>query len=306
VVDTVSWRILLDDLKVAYEACVRGVDAQLPIRTSSYRAWAEGLAAHAPTVIEQELAYWMSELDQPGVDLPCDNRRGKNQVKQTATARLELSREHTEQLLKQAPAVYRTQINDLLLAALSRVLCRWSGESSVLIQLEGHGREDLFEDIDLSRSLGWFTSMFPVRLSPGADIDIGGAILGTQAQLAAVPNKGIGYGVLRHLAGAQVGGQLAVLPQARVTFNYLGQFDQSFDEQALLVPAAESAGDNYSLLANLGNWLEIVGQVYEGQLTLRCIYSTQRYRAQTMETLMHDYQRELQALIEHCMARVGR
>ncbi|KAA0984731.1 amino acid adenylation domain-containing protein [Pseudomonas sp. ANT_J12] len=303
VVDTVSWRILLDDLKVAYEACVMGLEPQLPIRTSSYRAFAEALQAQAPVIAEQELGYWLEQLDQPGVDLPCDNLRGKNQVRQQAQARLKLSREHTEQLLKQAPAVYRTQINDLLLTALSRALCRWSEQSSALILLEGHGREDLFERIDLSRSLGWFTSMFPVRLNPSEDI--GASIINVQAQLAAVPRKGIGYGVLRHLAGSQLATQLAGLPQARVTFNYLGQFDQSFDEQALLVPALEETGDNYSLKANLGNWLEIVGQVYDGQLALRCIYSTQRYRAQTMDGFMQGYQHELEALIEHCMARVN-
>jgi len=304
VVDTVSWRILLDDLKVAYEACVQGLEPKLPIRTSSYRSFAEALQAQAPVIAEQELAYWREQLDQPGVDLPCDNLRGKNLVRQQAQARLKLSREHTEQLLKQAPAVYGTQINDLLLSALSRALCRWSQQPSALILLEGHGREDLFESIDLSRSLGWFTSMFPVRLRPDSD-DIGQSIVNVQAQLAAVPQKGIGYGVLRHLAGAEVARQLAELPQARVTFNYLGQFDQSFDEQALLVPALEETGDNYSLKANLGNWLEIVGQVYDGQLALRCIYSSQRYRAGTMDALMDDFQRELEALVEHCMARVG-
>ncbi|PAU57235.1 non-ribosomal peptide synthase/polyketide synthase [Pseudomonas sp. PICF141] len=304
VVDTVSWRILLDDLKVAYEACVMGIEPQLPIRTSSYRAFAEALQAQAPVIAEQELAYWLEQLDQPGIDLPCDNRRGKNQVRHQAQARLKLSRELTEQLLKQAPAVYRTQINDLLLSALSRALCRWSEQQSALILLEGHGREDLFENIDLSRSLGWFTSMFPVRLTPD-NTDIGASIVNVRAQLAAIPQKGIGYGVLRHLAGPQRARQLADLPQARVTFNYLGQFDQSFDEQALLVPALEESGDNYSLQANLGNWLEVVGQVYDGQLALRCIYSSQRYRASTVERLMQDYQRELEALIEHCMARVG-
>ncbi|MBP5968581.1 non-ribosomal peptide synthase/polyketide synthase [Pseudomonas iridis] len=304
VVDTVSWRILLDDLKVAYEACVIGIEPQLPIRTSSYRAFAEALQAQAPIIAEQELGYWLEQLDQPGIDLPCDNRRGKNQVRHQAQARFKLSREHTGQLLKQAPAVYRTQINDLLLSALSRALCRWSEQPSALILLEGHGREDLFENIDLSRSLGWFTSMFPVRLTPDS-ADIGASIINVQAQLAAIPQKGIGYGVLRHLAGPQLARQLADLPQARVTFNYLGQFDQSFDEQALLVPALEETGDNYSLQANLGNWLEVVGQVYDGQLALRCIYSTQRYRASTMESFMQDYQRELEALIEHCMARVG-
>ncbi|MEB0047001.1 MULTISPECIES: non-ribosomal peptide synthase/polyketide synthase [unclassified Pseudomonas] len=304
VVDTVSWRILLDDLKVAYEACAMGLEPQLPIRTSSYRAFAEALQTQAPVIAEQELGYWLQQLDQPSVDLLCDNPRGKNQVRQQAQARLKLSREHTDQLLKQAPAVYRTQINDLLLTALSRALCRWSEQSSALILLEGHGREDLFDSIDLSRSLGWFTSMFPVRLNPDRE-DIGTSILNVQSQLAAVPQKGIGYGVLRHLAGTSLGRQLADLPQARVTFNYLGQFDQSFDEQALLVPALEDSGDNYSLKANLGNWLEIVGQVYDGQLALRCIYSTQRYRAQTMEGFMQGYQQELEALIEHCMARIS-
>ncbi len=216
-------------------------------------------------------------------------------MRQQAQARLKLSREHTEQLLKRAPAVYGTQINDLLLSALSRALCRWSQQPSALILLEGHGREDLFESIDLSRSLGWFTSMFPVRLRPDGD-DIGQSIIDVQAQLAGVPQKGIGYGVLRHLAGPDISAQLAALPQARVTFNYLGQFDQSFDEQALLVPALEETGDNYSLKANLGNWLEIVGQVYDGQLALRCIYSSQRYRAGTMDALMSDYQRELESV----------
>src|SRR5690606_37179215 len=138
-----------------------------------------------------------------------------------------------------------------------------------------------------SRSLGWFTSMFPVRLRPDSD-DIGQSIIDVQTQLAGVPQKGIGYGVLRHLAGPEISSQLAALPQARVTFNYLGQFDQSFDEQALLVPALEETGDNYSLKANLGNWMEIVGQVYDGQLALRCIYSSQRYRAGTMDALMSD------------------
>ena len=302
VVDTVSWRILLDDLKVAYQACLLGEEPKLPIRTSSYQSWAQGLKAQAPTIVEQELDYWLTELDQPSTDLPCDNRRGKNQVGLQSVARLELSVRHTEQLLKQAPAVYGTQINDLLLSALSRVLCRWTGQSSVLIQLEGHGREDLLEQLDLSRTMGWFTSMFPVRLTPGVDEGFDTTIVAVRDQLAAVPQKGIGYGVLRHLAGAQLGEQLAALPQARVTFNYLGQFDQSFDENALLVPAPESVGDCYSLQTPLGNWLEIVGQVYDGRLALRCIYSTQRYRTATMETLMARYQGELEALIEHCVA----
>ncbi|WP_426134160.1 non-ribosomal peptide synthase/polyketide synthase [Pseudomonas sp. PWP3-1b2] len=305
VIDTVSWRLLLQDLQTAYEAYDKGQVPSLPIRTSSYRAWAEGLQAYAADFPAAERAWWLEQIDRPGRELPCDNVRGKNQVQHQAVALLGLSQAHTQQLLKQVPAVYQTQINDVLLAALSRVLCRWSGDESVLVQLEGHGREDLVKDIDLSRSVGWFTSMFPVRLSPGVGSTFGSSVKAVQQQMAAVPNKGLGYGVLRHLSGGCVAETLSRAPQARVTFNYLGQFDQSFDDKAMLVPAAESYGSCYSPHAALGNWLEVVGQVYDGRLSMRCIYSTRRYRAHTVEQLMREYQAELEALIEHCVAQAA-
>ncbi|OIN52091.1 non-ribosomal peptide synthase/polyketide synthase [Pseudomonas costantinii] len=305
VIDTVSWRLLLQDLQTAYEAYDKGQVPNLPIRTSSYRAWAEGLQAYAENFPAQEQAWWLEQIDQPGLELPCDNPRGKNQVQHQSVALLNLSPTHTQQLLKQVPAVYQTQINDVLLAALSRVLCRWSGQSSVMVQLEGHGREDLVKDIDLSRSLGWFTSMFPVRLTPGLDSAFGTSVKAVQRQMAAVPNKGLGYGILRHMSGGTIADTLSQAPQARITFNYLGQFDQSFDDKAMLVPAAESYGSCYSPQAALGNWLEVVGQVYDGRLSMRCIFSTRRYRAQTVEQLMREYQAELEALIEHCVAQAA-
>ncbi|QXH37688.1 amino acid adenylation domain-containing protein [Pseudomonas muyukensis] len=305
VIDTVSWRILLQDLQQAYQASSQGQPIALPIRTSSYQAWATRLAGEAPRLQAQQLAYWLAQLQPDAQPFPCDNPRGKNLVGHHAVERLELDAARTTQLLTQVPAAYRTQINDVLLTALSRALCRWSGQSAALVQLEGHGREDLFEQLDLSRSLGWFTSMYPVRLVPGEADDIGASLLGTQQQLAQVPDKGLGYGVLRYLGAADVRRRLAEQAQARVTFNYLGQFDQSFDDSALLVPAEESVGACYSLTAPLGNWLEIVGQVYDGRLALRCVFSTRRYRRETIRRLMDDYQRELETIIAHCLERLG-
>ncbi|MEC4878444.1 non-ribosomal peptide synthase/polyketide synthase [Pseudomonas sp. NC26] len=303
VVDAVSWRVLLEDLRTAYEACCQGLEPVLPMRSSSYRAWVERLAQDAGRIASEETDWWLGQLDRPGRDLPCDNPRGRNEVSQQAVARVVLSAAHTTRLLKEAPAAYGTQINDLLLTALGRVLCRWSEQESVLVQLEGHGREDLFEALDLSRTLGWFTSMFPVRLQPEADM--GGSIRAIQGQLQAIPNKGIGYGVLRYLGEPALGERLARLPQARITFNYLGQFDQSFDDQAMLVPAAEDTGDCYSPAARLANWLEIIGQVYDGCLALRCVYSTRRYRPETVQALMDDYRAELELLIDHCLEHLG-
>jgi non-ribosomal peptide synthase protein (TIGR01720 family) len=301
VVDTVSWRVLLEDLQMAYEACSQGRVPQWPIRTSSYRSWVERLAEEAPAIAEREASWWLAQLGQPGGEVPCDNPRGRQLVSEMASCRQALPTELTRQLLKEAPAAFRTQINDLLLTALSRALCQWSGQPSVLVQLEGHGREDLFEALDLSRSVGWFTSIFPVRLTPTTDVH--GSILATQQQLAQVPQKGIGYGVLRYLGEPSLRKRLAALPQARVTFNYMGQFDQSFDDQALLLPAPESSGDCTSPHGKLANWLEIVGHVYDGRLTLRCDYSRRRYRPQTVEALMHSLREQLEAIVGHCLAQ---
>ncbi|WP_263262541.1 non-ribosomal peptide synthetase [Pseudomonas sp. RIT-PI-S] len=297
-VDAVSWRVLLEDLRMAYEARCAGSMAQLADTGSAYRAWAEQLAADAPARVERELEYWLRTLGDAPAGFPCDNPRGRDQVRHLAYATLGLDAGATERLLKQAPKAYGAQINDLLLAALARVLCRWTGEASTLVQLEGHGREDVFDGLELSRTSGWFTTLYPVRLAPGAGASLRASVTVVREQLATVPDKGVGYGVLRYLAGRPVAERLAALPQARVTFNYLGQFDQAFDEQALLVPANESHGEAYGPQAPLGNWLEIVGQVYDGRLTFRCLYSTRRYRAATVEALVQALEAELQALVE--------
>ena len=141
-----------------------------------------------------------------------------------------------------------------------RAVCRWSGQGSTLIQLEGHGREDLFDDIDLTRTVGWFTSLFPVNLMPSSDL--GASIKTIKEQLRAVPDKGLGYGALRYLGPPAIRAELAALPQPRITFNYLGQFDRQFDDAAMFVPSTEGNGLAQDPSAPLGNWLTVEGQVY--------------------------------------------
>ncbi|EPN54930.1 pyoverdine sidechain peptide synthetase II, D-Asp-L-Thr component, partial [Pseudomonas syringae pv. actinidiae ICMP 19096] len=237
--------------------------------------------------------------DQP---LPRDKPEGSMRTRDAAHASSWLSKDLTHKLLKVAPAAYRTQVNDLLLTALAQVLCEWSQQPSVLVQLEGHGREDLFDNTDLSRTVGWFSSLFPVRLTP--HIAPGVSLCGIKEQLRAVPNKGIGYGVLRHMADSTFAQPLAALPQARVTFNYLGQFDGSFNEQqgALFVPSADSVGVALCEDGPLGNWLSLNGQVFDGQLQLDWTFSCEVYQASTIDTLARRYEQALTTLIEHCIA----
>ncbi|AVD82427.1 non-ribosomal peptide synthetase [Pseudomonas sp. SWI6] len=299
VVDGVSWRILLEDLQQAYTQLIQGRSPQLPAKTSSLQTWAERLHALAQAPAMQEtLGYWTDLLSDVPLDLPCDRPQGSVQSRHRQVVRSRLDREGTRQLLQQAPAAYRTQVNDLLLTALARTLRGWTGQSDVLIQLEGHGREDLFNDVDLSRTVGWFTSLFPLRLT--AHEDLGTCLKGIKEQLRGVPAKGLGFGVLRYL-GAQPGCDvLATLPQPRVTFNYLGQFDASFDADALLLPARESAGAELSEDAPLGNWLEVEGQVYDGELEMRWTFSGEQFDTATIDRVAADFDRQLRAVVEHC------
>ncbi|AYK23285.1 TPA: amino acid adenylation domain-containing protein [Pseudomonas aeruginosa] len=292
-VDGVSWRILLEDLQRLYA----DLDADLGPRSSSYQAWSRHLHEQAGARLD-ELDYWQAQLHDAPHALPCENPHGALENRHERKLVLTLDAERTRQLLQEAPAAYRTQVNDLLLTALARATCRWSGDASVLVQLEGHGREDLGEAIDLSRTVGWFTSLFPLRLTPAADL--GESLKAIKEQLRCVPDKGVGYGLLRYLAGEEAAARLAALPQPRITFNYLGRFDRQFDGAALLVPATESAGAAQDPCAPLANWLSIEGQVYGGELSLHWSFSREMFAEATVQRLVDDYARELHALIEHC------
>nr|WP_232106364.1 non-ribosomal peptide synthetase [Pseudomonas mendocina] len=309
VVDGVSWRILLEDLQTAYSQLKVGESVRLADKTSSTRAWAEHLRSYASDrALQEEKEYWLRQLTGTSAGLPCDNPGGSLQQRHGAIAHTRLNRTYTRKLLQQAPMAYRTQVNDLLLTALARVIARWTGQEAVLVQLEGHGREDLFEDIDLSRTLGWLTSMFPVKLTPAQSLD--GSIKAIKEQLRGIPDKGIGFGALRYLGAQSTREALAELPQPRITFNYLGQFDDSFTEPSrfsesggrlFLAPAAETTGANQSLDAPLGNWLSIDGQVYGGELSLSWSFSREMFKEASIQRLAEDYAEELQQLIDHCL-----
>ena len=290
VVDGVSWRILLEDLQQAYR------QAALPAKTSAYQRWAQQLQAHAQT-FEGQLPYWQAQSID--ADLPCNNPQGGLHNRLGTQLEIRLNAEQTRQLLQDAPAAYRTQVNDLLLTALARVISRWSGQQAALIQLEGHGREDLFDAVDLSRTVGWFTSLFPVRLE--AEGELSSAIKSVKEQLRAVPDKGIGYGLLRYLGTPETRETLSGLATPRITFNYLGQFDRQFNESALFVPATQGSGQAQHPEAPLANWLTVEGQVYGGELALQWGFSREMFEVSTVQGLVDDYQQELLALIAHCV-----
>ncbi|NJJ59912.1 non-ribosomal peptide synthetase [Pseudomonas sp. B14(2022)] len=300
VVDGVSWRVLLEDLQNVYRQLSDGQSVSLPAKTSALRDWAARLQAYAGSEsLREELSVWQERLAGPDAVFPVARPHGSRRNRDADTVSVRLDAEHTRQLLQQAPSAYRTQVNDLLLTALARVLCRWSGHDSALIQLEGHGRESLFDEVDLTRSVGWFTSAYPLRLTP--HVRQGDSIKAIKEQLRAVPHKGLGYGVLRYLADDACKQSMAALPSAQITFNYLGQFDQSFGADALFHPLDESAGLAHDPDAPLPNELSVDSQVYGGELVLRWTFSRERHDQQTIQDLAQAYLAELQALVAHCL-----
>nr|AAF40219.4 pyoverdine synthetase A [Pseudomonas fluorescens] len=304
VVDGVSWRVLLEDLQNVYRQLSDGQAVSLPAKTSALRHWAARLQAYASSwSLRGELRLWQHSWPARRLNCRWTARTVACAIRRADRQRAPGCRAHPP-ILQHAPSAYRTQVNDLLLTALARVLCRWSGHESTLIQLEGHGRETLFDEIDLTRSVGWFTSAYPLRLTP-LDIEEasgqGASIKAIKEQLRAVPHKGLGYGVLRYLADSTCRQAMAALPSASITFNYLGQFDQSFDSQALFHPLEASAGPAHDPDAPLPNALSVDSQVYGGELVLRWTFSRERHDQQTISELADAYLGELQSLIAHCL-----
>jgi amino acid adenylation domain-containing protein/non-ribosomal peptide synthase protein (TIGR01720 family) len=304
IVDGVSWRILLEDLEKAYQQLKRKESIQLPPKTTSFKQWSYQLQKYAQSpVLQSELNYWSSRLFQPVNPLPVDYLNGDNLVTSAKTISVALNKEETRLLLQEIPAVYRTQINDVLLTALVQTFSQWMGKRTLLVDLEGNGREELFDNVDLSRTVGWFTSLFPVLLdlertnNPGENLKV------IKEQLHNIPNRGIGYSLLRYLSEDENSvKRLHSLPKAEVIFNYLGQFDQILSKSSIFKLASESSG----LAQNRQNYrsylLEINSIIIDNQLRCNWIYNQNIHRQSTINSLAQGFLEALRKLIVHCQS----
>ncbi len=240
VIDGVSWRILLPDLQAAWEAITSGQHPRLQPVGTSLRRWSQHLHTHAQGPIRvAELKLWTQILNTPDpllTDQAVDPGRDVAATARQVTVTLPPA--VTGPLLTTVPAAFHGGVNDVLLTALALAVAQWRRDHgrgdhrAVLVEVEGHGREDITDGVDLSRTVGWFTSLFPVRLDPGplsweqlcaAGPGVGQAIKRVKEQLRTLPDHGIGYGLLRYL-NAHTGPQLAALPHPQIGFNYLGRF----------------------------------------------------------------------------------
>jgi amino acid adenylation domain-containing protein/non-ribosomal peptide synthase protein (TIGR01720 family) len=307
--DGVSWRILLEDLHASYLQLRAGNSVQLPRKTTSFRQWAERLAGSADSAqVLGQADYWLSAASAPYQMLPVDAAATSEENSRAScdSVSVRLDETETAQLLREVPKAYRTRINDVLLTALARAFRPWTGNRSLLIDMESHGRDALGEvagsGVDLSRTVGWFTSAWPLQLELPPGNDLGESLKTIKENLRRVPHNGTGYGILRYLAGGDIGRRLASAPSPEISFNYLGQFDQSFAQATAFSMADEARGQELSPRGRRRNLLEFNGNISGGQLHFTCVYSQPIHHRATIERLLGDFAGELRALIAHCVS----
>ena len=295
VVDGISWRILAQDIQQAIGQLRQQQPVVLAGKTASYQQWGQLLRDYAqhPTLLAQQ-DYWHqvvatpSRLWGPTHDLPHTAKRD--------ALEFSLSAQDTQHLLQDAPGAYRTQVNELLLSALALAIHRSGGPDTLRIDLEGHGRESLHQECDISQTVGWFTSLFPVTLQ-GAGHDLESLICHHKESLRAVPQHGIGFGILQAFSDDPV---LRQASAAELLFNYLGQFDQSMGQDHALTLANESTGQAISPARPLSHPLVIDSMVHLGQLKVIVQFACEHPVATQVQALTTHFQHTLIEVIQHC------
>jgi amino acid adenylation domain-containing protein/non-ribosomal peptide synthase protein (TIGR01720 family) len=297
VVDGVSWRILMDDLLTAYQQARRNEPIQLPMKTTSYKRWAERLKEHAQSAaLRSSSEYWLRTPWERAAPLPRDYRDGANVESSIRVVTVQLSREDTRSLLQEVPAAFHTQINDVLITTLAQAFWAWTGERCLLLSLEGHGREEIVDRVDISRTVGWFTSIFPVLVQLDG-VDTVESLMSIKEQLSRIPDRGVGFGLQRYLAEGAEAERIREVPRPELSFNYLGQFDQFLTDSSLFAATQEPVGPLHGSLGRRNLLIEVNANVLGGQLELRWSYSENIHRRITIQQLAQSHLDALVSLI---------
>ncbi|MFI6350918.1 amino acid adenylation domain-containing protein [Streptomyces sp. NPDC050560] len=280
VVDVVSWRVLLEDVETLTGQVRRGEELALPAKSSAWQEWARRLADEASSEeTTAEEPYWTEQTEATAL-LPVDESAD---AEGTRFHEAVLGVTETRRLLRDVPAVFNTRVNDVLLTGVARALGVWSGSAFVRVDVEGHGREDLFGDVDVARTTGWFTTISPLRL-PVANADgLGEGLKRVKEVLRGRPRQGIGYGLLAH---GPVETSLSGAAPAQVSFNYLGQFDDSF--AGGFAGSSDLAGPDTDPGNARPYLLDIVCHVRDGELHMRWTYDGAVHAEETVRGVATD------------------
>jgi len=309
VIDAVSWRILVTQIWQTYQLLSHGLstDGSLETyQTTSYQAWVDDLLHWPEHKIKAARDYWSpmaneaQEIQQSWVSLPMSNLDNvqtiENHIRDVDVIEVKLPAHLTEKLISQSLSAYQLKIDELMLAAVTFAMSQWRGSNTMLIELESHGRHH--DDLDLSQTIGWFTSRYPMLLASvdncSSDLLMRQHILSIKDQLRAVPDYGQGFGVLKYLHN-----EVTELVTPALVFNYLGQIDKGMMSQGVgLAPEPipnQRHGDN-----TRPQWLDLNVMITGGELSMRWNYNTLVNTKDEIELLALTVIEYLSKMIEHC------
>lgn len=303
VIDGVSWRILLEDLEEAYAQLEQGKPITLSPKTSSYQQWSLALQEYAHSKeLEAEKEYWseiVTELAAQEIPFSPKKQEIASTYALAETITGELSSEQTALLLHQTPKAYRTQMNDVLLTALVYAFANSTGKHSLYLNLEGHGREEQIGEVDLSRTVGWFTSIFPIRLHLDHPDDISHSLKQVKEQMRQIPNKGIGYGILRYLA---LDMPRETLSTPHISFNYLGQWSSGKSGRERFALTLGTTGYDIDLKNQRPHLIDINCEVINDRFKVYFSYSQEHYHDETIRSVLLNFMSQLERIVSHCIS----
>lgn len=312
VVDGVSWRTIIEDLRIACQCQLDGRPVALAGSGGSLAGWSryQQQAARDPSV-ESAKEYWLdwpdastlpkgdsTLADTVGDDMAGDNRHGQSR---SVTRQLDI--ETTSALLNQAQVPFRTKVDEFLLAALGRAVTSWSGSKELRVDIERHGRELDQDHGSWSRTVGWFTAAVPARIELCEESHAVDALKATKDQLRSIPGGANAFGLLRWIAvDEEISRQFPTGLSGEISFNYLGQLDAGRTDQSLFQLATESTGRWTDEQNPRWHHIDVVTMVQNGQLHVELVYSESRFSAAEMEQFADGLLEQIQDLVAVCVS----
>lgn len=296
VVDGISWRILLEDLATILDTKRQLLKITLPPKTSSFQTWTKQVTEYAASLQTENECYWTKNMAHRDLQLIATTDESQQLMKQTQTVSQKVSRDVTDQLLFHTNTAYQTEPVDLLLSSLSITMQHMTNNQTVLIEMEGHGREEMNDEIDVSRTVGWFTSIYPVLFTlPNSEL--ADQIKAVKEQLRQVPNKGFDYLVKRYISKHP-------LPKTNeeqiIRFNYLGDFNNPVTSE-LFTLSEEFTGPDLGQRNNFNVLLDVSVMIIESQLRLSVTYATRQFSEEWISRFMEEWINKLTEIVDHCL-----
>ncbi|MFC0212778.1 amino acid adenylation domain-containing protein, partial [Paenibacillus chartarius] len=306
VIDGISWRIVLEDFATLYEQAENGNTLELPLKTHSYQAWTDFLTAFSDgPQLEEQAAFWLSQEELQPAPLPKKKKRSFAGADRGLSGQIvmTLTEEATTALTTTVHKAYRTEMNDVLLTALGSAVRDWTGGELAGFWLEGHGREQLSKELDVSRTVGWFTALYPVVLDMKRSDAEGTRLKKVKEALRTIPNKGIGYGLLRYMKYDGMPPEMTFKLKPEISFNYLGNLDGAAENGTFRLSAYEPAPEISERLERR-HPVDINGWIRDGKLTLIVDYDPELFEAEQIRSFTESLKQHLLLLIEHCTGKL--